>query len=233
MTRLPLSADDLRRLGPLLEQLEHRRDDLRVARHFVDGEVRQRFDRLTQQHRELQDVRGQLQHGTFDAWERSIADLAVATIELRDAIAASAGERSAGLDRHVYANVVSRDAPGLVVPGDVDTWFDRSCAGCGAAIGARRSRPLEVPHALTQPFDLARCRAAPQHVPESPAKYDPERSPHWTLVATSDAIARLANAWGLSRTLGPSTGRQAGAGMTLLVVTSLAGSILYRLFVGG
>lgn len=46
-------------------------------------------------------------------------------------------------------------------------------------------------------------------------------------------VARAANAWALSHSLGPSTGRQAGAGMTILVVAGLAGSILYRLFVVG
>lgn len=45
--------------------------------------------------------------------------------------------------------------------------------------------------------------------------------------------ARAASAWGLSHTLGPSMGRQAGAATTLLVVTALALSILYRLVFTG
>jgi uncharacterized membrane protein YecN with MAPEG domain len=42
-------------------------------------------------------------------------------------------------------------------------------------------------------------------------------------------VARLANAWGLSRSLGPTTPRQAGAGLTVLVVAAAALLILYRL----
>ena len=41
-------------------------------------------------------------------------------------------------------------------------------------------------------------------------------------------VARAANAWGLSHSLGPSMARQAGAGLTLLTVTALSLSILYR-----
>ena len=42
-------------------------------------------------------------------------------------------------------------------------------------------------------------------------------------------VARLANAWGLSRSLGLTTPRQAGAGLTVLVVAAAALLILYRL----
>ena len=41
-------------------------------------------------------------------------------------------------------------------------------------------------------------------------------------------VARAANAWGLSHSLGPSMARQAGAALTLLTVTALSLSILYR-----
>lgn len=41
-------------------------------------------------------------------------------------------------------------------------------------------------------------------------------------------IARIASAWGLSHSLGPSTPRQAGAGLTLLVTTLASLLILYR-----
>jgi uncharacterized membrane protein YecN with MAPEG domain len=41
-------------------------------------------------------------------------------------------------------------------------------------------------------------------------------------------VARLANAWGLSRSLGPTKPRQAGAGLTVLVVAVAALLILYR-----
>jgi uncharacterized membrane protein YecN with MAPEG domain len=42
-------------------------------------------------------------------------------------------------------------------------------------------------------------------------------------------IARLANAWGLSRSLGPTMPRQSGAGMTILVVAAASLLIIYRL----
>ena len=45
-------------------------------------------------------------------------------------------------------------------------------------------------------------------------------------------IARLANAWGLSHSLGPTMPRQSGAGLTGLVVTAASVLILYRLFAG-
>ena len=41
-------------------------------------------------------------------------------------------------------------------------------------------------------------------------------------------VARLANAWGLSRSLGPTKPRQAGAGLTVLVVVAASLLILYR-----
>jgi len=41
-------------------------------------------------------------------------------------------------------------------------------------------------------------------------------------------VARLANAWGLSHSLGPTKPRQAGAGLTVLVVVAAALSILWR-----
>ena len=41
-------------------------------------------------------------------------------------------------------------------------------------------------------------------------------------------IARIANAWGLSRSLGPTMPRQSGAGMTILVVAAASLLILYR-----
>ena len=42
-------------------------------------------------------------------------------------------------------------------------------------------------------------------------------------------IARLANAWGLSHSLGPTMPRQSGAGLTVLVVVSTSVLTLYRL----
>jgi len=45
-------------------------------------------------------------------------------------------------------------------------------------------------------------------------------------------LARLANAWGLSHSLGPTMPRQSGAGMTLLVVTVASLAITYRAFAG-
>jgi hypothetical protein len=44
-------------------------------------------------------------------------------------------------------------------------------------------------------------------------------------------IARLFNAVGLSRSLGPTMPRQSGAGLTVLVVTAASLAILYRLAV--
>ena len=41
-------------------------------------------------------------------------------------------------------------------------------------------------------------------------------------------LARLLNAWGLSHSLGPTTPRQAGAGLTLLVVVVASLLIAYR-----
>ncbi len=41
-------------------------------------------------------------------------------------------------------------------------------------------------------------------------------------------VARVANAWGLSRSLGPTMPRQAGAGLTVLVVAATSLTILYR-----
>ena len=45
-------------------------------------------------------------------------------------------------------------------------------------------------------------------------------------------LARLANAWGLSRSLGPTSPRQAGAGLTVLVIVVSSLLILYRLALG-
>ena len=42
-------------------------------------------------------------------------------------------------------------------------------------------------------------------------------------------LARIANAWGLSHSLGPTTARQAGAGMTILVTVLAALLVGYRL----
>ena len=42
-------------------------------------------------------------------------------------------------------------------------------------------------------------------------------------------VARLLNAWGLSHSLGPTTPRQAGAGLTMLVVVAASLLIVYRL----
>lgn len=41
-------------------------------------------------------------------------------------------------------------------------------------------------------------------------------------------VARLANAWGLSHSLGPTTPRQAGAGLTVAVTAAAALTILWR-----
>jgi uncharacterized membrane protein YecN with MAPEG domain len=43
-------------------------------------------------------------------------------------------------------------------------------------------------------------------------------------------VARFASAWGLSHSLGTSKGREAGAGLTILVVAASSLLILYRLF---
>ena len=43
-------------------------------------------------------------------------------------------------------------------------------------------------------------------------------------------VSRVLNAWGLSQTLGLSMGRQAGAGLGILVYVVLSLLILYRLF---
>lgn len=45
-------------------------------------------------------------------------------------------------------------------------------------------------------------------------------------------IARLASAWGLTHSLGPTMPRQAGAGATALVVAGASLLIAYRLFAG-
>jgi uncharacterized membrane protein YecN with MAPEG domain len=45
-------------------------------------------------------------------------------------------------------------------------------------------------------------------------------------------VARLANAWGLSRSLGPTMPRQAGAGLTVLVIVAASLLIGYRLLAG-
>jgi uncharacterized membrane protein YecN with MAPEG domain len=44
-------------------------------------------------------------------------------------------------------------------------------------------------------------------------------------------IARLANAWALSRSLGPTMPRQAGAGLTVLIIVATSLLILYRVLV--
>jgi uncharacterized membrane protein YecN with MAPEG domain len=41
-------------------------------------------------------------------------------------------------------------------------------------------------------------------------------------------VARIASAWGLSHSLGPSLPRQAGAGLTVLVTVIASLLILYR-----
>jgi uncharacterized membrane protein YecN with MAPEG domain len=46
-------------------------------------------------------------------------------------------------------------------------------------------------------------------------------------------LARLSNAWGLSRSLGPTQPRQAGAGLTVLVGVVASLLIFYRLLVVG
>lgn len=43
-------------------------------------------------------------------------------------------------------------------------------------------------------------------------------------------LARLVSAWGLSHSLGPSTARQAGAGMTVLATAATATLLLVRLW---
>jgi uncharacterized protein len=44
-------------------------------------------------------------------------------------------------------------------------------------------------------------------------------------------VGRLANAWGLSRSLGPTPQRQAGAGLTVLVVVTASLMIFYRVLI--
>ena len=46
-------------------------------------------------------------------------------------------------------------------------------------------------------------------------------------------VSRVLNAWGLSRTLGLSMGRQAGAGIGILVYVAVSLLILYRLYSAG
>ena len=54
--------------------------------------------------------------------------------------------------------------------------------------------------------------------------------PAWVhLLGVVLVLARLSSAWGLSRSLGPTQPRQAGAGVTVLVVVSAALLIVYRL----
>ena len=43
--------------------------------------------------------------------------------------------------------------------------------------------------------------------------------------------ARLASAWGLSRSLGPTAPRQAGAGLTIVIIVATSLLILYRSFI--
>jgi len=45
-------------------------------------------------------------------------------------------------------------------------------------------------------------------------------------------LARLASAWGLSRSLGPTSPRQAGAGLTVLVIVAASLLIVWRLAAG-
>ena len=45
-------------------------------------------------------------------------------------------------------------------------------------------------------------------------------------------VARLASAWGLSHSLGASSPRQMGAGLTVLVVVAASASILFRIVMG-
>ena len=53
----------------------------------------------------------------------------------------------------------------------------------------------------------------------------------WLIVGLGAAllVARLASAWGLSHSLGPSSARQMGAGLTLLITVIAALLLLYRL----
>jgi uncharacterized membrane protein YecN with MAPEG domain len=44
-------------------------------------------------------------------------------------------------------------------------------------------------------------------------------------------LGRAINAWGLSHSLGPTTPRQAGAGLTILVVAAASLLLLYRAIV--
>jgi uncharacterized membrane protein YecN with MAPEG domain len=52
----------------------------------------------------------------------------------------------------------------------------------------------------------------------------------WAIIALGAVlvVARLASAWGLNHTLGPSQPRQAGAGLTLLVTVVASLLLLYR-----
>jgi len=56
-------------------------------------------------------------------------------------------------------------------------------------------------------------------------------APRAAIVALGAALvlARLASAWGLSRTLNQTAGRQSGAGLTVLVIVVSSLLILYRL----
>ena len=50
-------------------------------------------------------------------------------------------------------------------------------------------------------------------------------------LGTALLLSRLASAWGLSRSLGPTGSRQAGAGSTIAIVVATSLLILYRSFI--
>ena len=52
------------------------------------------------------------------------------------------------------------------------------------------------------------------------------------VLAAALLVARFASAWGLSHSLGPTSPRQAGAGITVLVIAAASVAILVRLAVG-
>lgn len=104
-----------------------------------------------------------------------------------------------------------------VIMGRVKTGIqtgDGGNAELGRAIRAHANLSEQVPLALLL-LTLAELLGTP---------------PTWVhALGTMLVLARLSSAWGLSRSLGPTQPRQAGAGLTVLVVVMASLLILYRL----
>lgn len=91
---------------------------------------------------------------------------------------------------------------------------DRGNAGLAQAIRAHANLAEQVPLALLL-MALSEAVGTPAAVVHA--------------LGAGLVVARLASAWGLSHSLGPTTPRQAGAGLTVLVVTAASLLIAYRL----